>query len=157
MTNNLRIFLFPICYCLLFSMQKSSSTIPSAQNIRRKMLISHVGKWWHVRQPKDFWHMVHIWGFHHEYLDHTACSCTESLTAVYGVEQTNPLHYALQVMHATGLVCPNSAVYNVLKRSCQSLPQPIAASDNEHKSFYMNKNHEASLGFQPDNVTQTCS
>lgn len=44
----------------------------------------------------------------------------KSLTAVYGVEQTNPLHYALQVMHATGLVCSNGAVYNVLsKRSCQ--------------------------------------
>lgn len=38
----------------------------------------------------------------------------ESLMAVLGFKQTNPLHYALQVMHATGLVCSNSAAHNVL-------------------------------------------
>lgn len=33
--------------------------------------------------------------------------------AVYEVEQTNPLHYTLQVMYATGLVCSYSAANNV--------------------------------------------
>lgn len=98
------IFCSPFTIVCFLACKTSSSRIPIAQDTAGKMLISHVGEWWHVKQAEDFWHMVHIWGICHECLDHTACSYRESLTAVYGVEQTNPPHYTLQVMHATGLV-----------------------------------------------------
>lgn len=53
----------------------------------------------------------------------------ESLMAVLGFEQTNPLHYVLQVMHATGLVCSNSAAHNVLLNGhCSSLQQQVIMS-----------------------------
>lgn len=55
----------------------------------------------------------------------------KSLTAVYGAEQTNPSHYALQVMHATGLVCSNGAVYNVLSKAQLSGLYSAETSNNE--------------------------
>lgn len=55
--------------------------------------------------------------------------------AVCRVEQTNPPHYALQVMHATGLVCSSSAAYYVLLKSSRF------SGDNERSLFYVNRKH----------------
>lgn len=60
MTNTLRIFLLPICYCLFLAGKTGSRNIPSAENLRREMLICWQGS--HTRQAEGFWHMVHIWG-----------------------------------------------------------------------------------------------
>lgn len=58
--------------------------------------------------------------------------------AVYEAEQTNPRHYALQVMHATGLVCSNAALE---KAAEQFLLYCTATGDNEQSLFYVNRNH----------------
>lgn len=140
------IFCSPFSIVCFFACKTSSSRIPCTRDTKGKMLISHVGEWWHVRQAEDFWHMVHIWGSCHKYLDHTACSYRETPTAVYGVEQTNPLHYALQVMHATGLVCSNSAVYIALSECmCQSLLSICSDRNNGHVLVYVNRNHFANF------------
>lgn len=55
LTNNLRILLFPICCCLLFSMQNLFPL--DSQRTRGKMFICDVGKGWHGRQSRtsDTW------------------------------------------------------------------------------------------------------
>lgn len=116
MTNNLRNFLFPIYYCL-----PSSSRIPIAQDTAGKMLISHVGEWWHVKQAEDFWHMVHIWGICHECLDHTAC--TEKAWRLFmGLNRQIPRIILYRWCMPLDWFCSNSVVYIALsKRSCQFL------------------------------------
>lgn len=136
MTNNLRIFsvshfpLFALWHAKLVSVKSSVLWIVKrGGGGRGEMLISRVGEQWHVMQAKDVWHMVHIWGTYHERLDHTARSCRESLTAVYVAEQTNPLHYALQVKHACGPVyccCVLSASEEQLHARPSLLPQQQA-------------------------------
>ncbi len=66
------------CFPFPFPSKTGFSEILSVHSVRTKMLISHVGEWWHVSQAKDFWHMVHIWGISSEHHDHTACSCAEA-------------------------------------------------------------------------------
>lgn len=60
MTNTLRIFLLPIWCCLFLAGRTGSSNIPSAETLRKKMLICWQGC--HTRQAEDFRHMVHISG-----------------------------------------------------------------------------------------------
>lgn len=60
MTNTLRIFLLPIWCCLFLAGRTGSSNIPSAENLKKKMLICWQGC--HTRQAEDFRHMVHISG-----------------------------------------------------------------------------------------------